>query len=59
MAEILKEGMLAEVIVLDRNLFEVKPKEILDTKVLVTIMERLSIRGSKRCEVAEAKLKRK
>ena len=37
MAEILKEGMLAEVIVLDRNLFEVKPKEILDTKVLVTI----------------------
>ena len=39
MAEILKEGMLAEVIVLDRNLFEVKPKEILDTKVLVTIMD--------------------
>lgn len=36
---ILKEGMLAEVIVLDRNLFEVKPKEILDTKVLVTIMD--------------------
>ena len=32
MAEILKEGMLAEVI-------EVKPKEILDTKVLVTIMD--------------------
>lgn len=30
MAEILKEGMLAEVIVLDRNLFEVKPKEILE-----------------------------
>ena len=29
MAEILKEGML----------FEVKPKEILDTKVLVTIMD--------------------
>ena len=39
MAEVLKEGMLAEVIVLDRNLFEVKPKEILDTKVLVTIMD--------------------
>lgn len=39
MAEILKEGMLAEVIVLDRNLFEVKSKEILDTKVLVTIMD--------------------
>ena len=39
MAEILKEGMLAEVIVLDRNLFEVKPQEILDTKVLVTIMD--------------------
>ena len=39
MAEILKEGMLAEVIVLDRNLFEVKLKEILDTKVLVTIMD--------------------
>lgn len=39
MAEILKEGMLAEVIVLDRNLFEVKPKEILDTKVLGTIMD--------------------
>lgn len=39
MAEILKEGMLAEVIVLDRNLFEVKTKEILDTKVLVTIMD--------------------
>ena len=39
MAEILKEGMLAEVIVLDRNLFEVKPTEILDTKVLVTIMD--------------------
>lgn len=39
MAEILKEGMLAEVIVLDRNLFEVKAKEILDTKVLVTIMD--------------------
>ena len=60
MAEILKEGMLAEVIVLDRNLFEVKPKEILDTKVLVTIMDgEIIYRGSKRCEVAEAKLKRK
>ena len=57
MAEILKEGMLAEVIVLDRNLFEVKPKEILDTKVLVTIMDGEII--YKRCEVAEAKLKRK
>ena len=35
----LKEGMLADVIVLDRNLFKAKPKEILDTKVLVTIMD--------------------
>lgn len=36
---IIKEGMLADVIVLDRNLFKIKPKEILDTKVLVTIMD--------------------
>lgn len=35
----IKEGMLADVIVLDRNLFKIKPKEILDTKVLVTIID--------------------
>lgn len=43
MAEILKEGMLAEVIVLDRNLFEVKPKEILeldDGKLLKDVIEK-------------------
>ena len=43
MTEILKEGMLAEVIVLDRNLFEVKPKEILeidDGKLLKDVIEK-------------------
>ena len=43
MAEILKEGMLAEVIVLDRNLFEVKPKEILeidDGELLKDVIEK-------------------
>lgn len=46
MAEILKEGMLAEVIVLDRNLFEVKPKEILeidDGELLKDVIEKQEI----------------
>ncbi|KAI4444004.1 amidohydrolase [Schaedlerella arabinosiphila] len=36
---ILAEGMLADIIVLDKNLFEAKPQEILDTKVVTTIMD--------------------
>jgi predicted amidohydrolase YtcJ len=35
----LAQGMLADVIVLDRNLFEVEPKEILDTNVTLTVMD--------------------
>lgn len=32
------EGMLADVVILDTNLFEVSPSKILDTKVLTTIV---------------------
>lgn len=35
----LEEGKLADVIVLSKNLFEISEKEILDTKVLLTIMD--------------------
>lgn len=35
----LEKGMLADIIVLDKNLFAVEPKEILETKVVVTIMD--------------------
>ncbi|MDD3402043.1 MAG: amidohydrolase [Hespellia sp.] len=35
----LAEGKLADIIVLDKNLFEVEPKEILDTKVVLTMLD--------------------
>ncbi len=35
----IEEGKLADIVVLDRNLFAVDPKEILETKVLLTIMD--------------------
>lgn len=34
----LKKGMLADVVILDTNLLKVEPKEILNTKVLTTIL---------------------
>ena len=34
----IKVGKLADLVVLDKNLFEIEPKEILDTKVEMTIM---------------------
>ena len=34
----LKKGMLADVVILDTNLLEAEPKQILDTKVLTTIL---------------------
>jgi len=35
----LEEGKLADIVVLDRNLFGVDPEEILETKVLLTVMD--------------------
>ena len=35
----IKQGMLADVIVLDRNLFEIPPDQIGDTQVLLTLFE--------------------
>ena len=35
----LADGMLADVIVIDRNLFDIPPKEILDAKVILTIFD--------------------
>lgn len=35
----LEEGKLADIIVLDKNLFSVEPKDILKTKVVMTIMD--------------------
>lgn len=36
---LLEKGYLADVIVMDKNLFEVAPQEILDTKILLTVMD--------------------
>lgn len=35
----LEKGKLADIVVLDRNLFDVEPQEILQTKVVLTIMD--------------------
>ncbi len=35
----LEKGMLADIVVLDKNLFTVEPKDILETKVVMTIMD--------------------
>lgn len=35
----LEEGKLADIVVLDRNLFEVDPEEILETKVVMTMFD--------------------
>jgi len=35
----IEEGKLADIVVLDKNLFEIEPLEILKTKVLYTIMD--------------------
>ncbi len=35
----LEEGKLADVVVLDQNLFEVSPEKILDTKVIMTVLD--------------------
>lgn len=35
----IEEGKLADIVVLDRNLFTVDPKEILETKVILTMMD--------------------
>jgi predicted amidohydrolase YtcJ len=43
---ILKTGFRADVTVLDRDLFRVKPKELLATKVLMTIVEGAVVSGA-------------
>ncbi|UCE43368.1 MAG: amidohydrolase [Candidatus Aminicenantes bacterium] len=35
----LEEGKLADVVILDQNLFEIPPEKILDTKVIMTILD--------------------
>jgi predicted amidohydrolase YtcJ len=35
----LEEGKLADIVVLDQNLFEIEPENILDTKVRLTVMD--------------------
>jgi len=35
----LEEGKLADVVILDQNLFEISPEEILDTKVVMTVLD--------------------
>jgi predicted amidohydrolase YtcJ len=39
-------GKLADLIVLDQNIFEIEPAEISDTKVLLTLFEGLPVHGS-------------
>jgi predicted amidohydrolase YtcJ len=35
----LEEGKLADVVILDQNLFEISPEKILDTKVVMTVLD--------------------
>jgi hypothetical protein len=35
----LEEGKLADVVILDQNLFEISPERILDTRVIMTILD--------------------
>ena len=35
----LEEGKLADVVILDQNLFEIPPEKILDTKVIMTVLD--------------------
>jgi len=35
----IEKGKLADVIVLDRSLFEIKPREISDARVVITLFE--------------------
>jgi predicted amidohydrolase YtcJ len=35
----LEEGKLADVVILDQNLFEISPKKILDTRVIMTVLD--------------------
>jgi len=35
----LEEGKLADVVILDQNLFEISPEKILDTKVIMTVLD--------------------
>ncbi len=42
----IEEGKLADLIVLDQNLFEIEPEQISDTKVLLTLFGGSPVHGS-------------
>jgi len=35
----LEEGKFADVVILDQNLFEISPEKILDTKIVMTVLD--------------------